>query len=86
LPGRVFTLVEFAYNNDYQSLIKITPFKFLYCRTHVRWDRLEDKFLIGPEMIQEVEDKMKTIQRRSKEAQNIQKHYLDARITNRSYK
>jgi hypothetical protein len=35
-------LVEFAYNNSYQSSIKMAPFKFLYgrpCRTPLSWDR-----------------------------------------------
>jgi hypothetical protein len=66
-------LVEFAYNNNYQSSIKMAPFKFLYgrpCKTPLSWDKLEDKVLIGPEMIQEMEEKMKTIKERLKEAQN----------------
>jgi hypothetical protein len=36
-------LVEFAYNNSYQSTIKMAPFEFLYgrpCRTPLSWDRL----------------------------------------------
>jgi hypothetical protein len=35
-------LVEFAYNNNYQSTIKMAPFEFLYgrlCRTPLSWDR-----------------------------------------------
>jgi glycine cleavage system protein P-like pyridoxal-binding family len=38
-------LVEFAYNNSYQSAIKMAPFEFLYgrpCQTPLSWDRLED--------------------------------------------
>jgi transposase InsO family protein len=49
-------LVEFAYNNSYQSTIKMAPFEFLYgkpCRTPLSWDRLEDRVLVGPEAIQE---------------------------------
>ena len=44
-------LVEFYYNNSYQSSIKITPFEFLYSRpdrTPLSWVRLEDQVLIGP--------------------------------------
>jgi hypothetical protein len=39
-------LVEFAYNNNYQSTIKMAPFEFLYgrpCQMPLSWDRLEDK-------------------------------------------
>jgi hypothetical protein len=54
-------LVEFAYNNSYQSTIKMAPFEFLYgrlCRMPLSWDRLEDRVLqVGPEsMIQEMEE------------------------------
>jgi hypothetical protein len=34
------------------------------------WDRLEDRVLVGPEAIQEMEEKMKTIRRGIKEAQD----------------
>ena len=57
-------LVEFAYNKSYQSTIKMAPFKFLYgrpCRMPLSWDRLEDRVLVGPKEIQEMEEQMKTI-------------------------
>jgi hypothetical protein len=34
-------LVEFAFNNNYQSTIKMAPFEFLYgrpCQTPLSWD------------------------------------------------
>ena len=49
-----FPLVEFAYNNNYQSTIKMALFEFLYgrpCRTPLSWDQLEDRVLVGPEEI-----------------------------------
>jgi hypothetical protein len=48
-------LVEFSYNNNYQSTIKMTPFDFIYGRpfqTSLSWDRLEDRVLVGQEGIQ----------------------------------
>jgi hypothetical protein len=36
-----FPLVEFAFNNNYQSSIKMAPFEFLYgrpCQTPLSWD------------------------------------------------
>jgi hypothetical protein len=43
-------LVEFAYNNSYQSTIKMAPFEFPYgrsCRMPLSWDRLEDRVLVN---------------------------------------
>jgi hypothetical protein len=76
-----FPLVEFTYNNSYQSTIKMVPFEFLYgrtCRTPLSWDWLEDRVLVGPEAIQEMEEKMKNIRQRIKEAQDQQKSYANA--------
>jgi hypothetical protein len=70
-------LVEFAYNNSYQSTIKMAPFEFLYgrpCRTPLSWDRLEDRVLVGPEAIQEMEEQMQTIRPR------IKKRRIDRRV------
>jgi transposase InsO family protein len=69
-------LIEFAYNNSYQSTIKMAPFEFLYgrpCRTPLSWDRLEDRVLVGPEAIQEMEEQMQTIIQRINEAQDRQR-------------
>jgi hypothetical protein len=52
-------LVEFTYNNSYQSTIKMAPFEFLYgrpCQTPLSWDRLKDRVLVGPKAIQEMEE------------------------------
>jgi hypothetical protein len=66
----------------------MAPFEFLYgrpCRTPLSWDRLEDRVLVGPEAIQEMEEKMQTIRQRIKEAQDRQKSYADAHRVDRSY-
>jgi hypothetical protein len=81
-------LVEFSYNNSYQSTIKMAPFEFLYgklCQTPLSWDRIEDRVLVGPEAMQEMEEKMKTIRQRIKEAQDRQKSYADVHRVDRSY-
>jgi hypothetical protein len=49
------------------------------------WDRLEDRVLVGPEAIQEMEDQMKTIRQRIKEAHDRQKSYGNAHPVDRSY-
>jgi hypothetical protein len=49
------------------------------------WDRLEDRVLVGPESIQEMEEQMQTIRQRIKEAQDRQKSYADAHRVDSSY-
>jgi hypothetical protein len=49
------------------------------------WDRLEDRVLVGPEAIQEMEEKIQTIRQRIKEVQDRQKSYADAHRVDRSY-
>jgi hypothetical protein len=56
----------------------MAPFEFLYgrpCRMPLSWDQLEDRVLVGPEAIQEMEEKMQTIRQRIKEEQDRQKSY-----------
>jgi hypothetical protein len=51
----------------------MAPFEFLYgrlCQTPLSWDQLEDRVLVGPEAIQEMEEQMQTIRQRIKEAQD----------------
>jgi hypothetical protein len=49
------------------------------------WDQLEDRVLVGPEAIQEMEEQMKMIRERIKEAQDRQKSYADAHRIDRNY-
>jgi hypothetical protein len=66
----------------------MVPFEFIYgrpCQTPLSWDQLEDMVLVGPEAIQEMEDKMKKIRQRIKEAQDQQKIYADAHCFDCSY-
>jgi hypothetical protein len=81
-------LVEFAYNNSYQSTIKRAPFEFHYgrsCRMPLSWDRLEDRVLVGPEAIQEMKEQMQSIRQMIKEAQDRQKSYADAHRVDLGY-
>jgi hypothetical protein len=84
----LFLLVEFSYKTNYQSAIKTTPFEFLYgrpCQTPLSWDRLEDRVLVGLEVIQEMEDQMKTIRQRVKEAQDRHNIYVDVHCIDHIY-
>jgi transposase InsO family protein len=54
-------LVEFAYNNGYQALLKMSPFETLYgrkCNTPISWDNPTDREIIGPELLREMEEQL----------------------------
>ena len=64
-------LVEFTYNNSYQSTIGMPPFEALYdrkCRSPICWEEVEDRRIFGPDIIQEATDKVKLIKERMKAA------------------
>jgi hypothetical protein len=57
-------LVEFAYNNSYQSSLKMAPFEALYgrrCRTPLNWSQPGEREVFGPELVTEAERKVKLI-------------------------
>jgi hypothetical protein len=81
-------LVDFSYNNNYQSTIKMELFGFLYgqpCQASLSWDRLEDRVLVGPEEIQDMEEQIQSIRQRIKEAQDQHKSYVDAHRVDCNY-
>jgi hypothetical protein len=76
-------LVEFSYNNGYQTLAKLSPFEILYhrkCMTPISWDNPVDRLMVGPEMLQEMEGMVRKVQQNLKEAQDRQKSYADQKI------
>jgi hypothetical protein len=73
---------EFAYNNSYQSSIKMAPFETLYgrkCTTPLFWNQTRESQLFGPDNIREAERKVEIIRENLKEAQSRQKIYADPR-------
>ena len=77
---RHIPLIEFVYNNSFQSSIGMTPYEALYgrkCRTPLCWTELSEKKVIGPDLIQETEEKVKMIRERLKIANDRQKSYAD---------
>ena len=51
-------IVEFAYNNGYQTSTNMSPFDVLYgwkCGTSINWDILVDRLMSQPELLNELE-------------------------------
>ncbi|GJY01079.1 putative reverse transcriptase domain-containing protein [Tanacetum coccineum] len=75
-------LAEFSYNNSYHSSIRCAPFEALYgrkCRSPVLWAEIGESSLIGPELVQEMTDKVVLIKEKLKAARDRQKSYADNR-------
>ena len=76
-------LVEFTYNNGYQTSAKLSPFEILYdrkCTTPISWDNLTDRLMIGLEMVQEMKNMVRKVQQNLKESQDRQKSYANQKI------
>jgi hypothetical protein len=75
-------LAEFSYNNSYHASIGMAPYEALYgrkCRTPLCWRESGEKLLVGPELIQDTNDKIRVVRERMKTAQDRQKSYADKR-------
>lgn len=76
------SLIEFSYNNSYQTSIDMAPFEALYgrkCRSPVCWDEIGERKLLGPEIVQETTEKVKLIRDKLLVAQSRYKSYADNR-------
>jgi hypothetical protein len=74
------SLIEFAYNNSYQSSIGMAPFEALYgrsCRTPICWTETGDNALIGSDLVVETTEKIKLVIQRLETAQSRQVSYAD---------
>ena len=77
---RYIPLMEFAYNNSFQSSIGMAPYEALYgrkCRTPVCWTELNEHKLIGPDLVKDTEEKVQVIRQRLKAASDRQKSYAN---------
>jgi hypothetical protein len=82
-------LVEFAYNNGYQTSLKMSPFEALYgrkCNTPVSWDNPIDRLVLAPEFLKDMEDQMVKIKQNLKTTQDRHKVYADKNMTTREFK
>jgi len=73
-----FHLVEFAYNNGYHTSLQMSPFEVLYgwkCRIPSSWGGPEDKLMLRPEMLKEMEEMVKRVRSNLKAAQDKEKKF-----------
>ncbi|XP_047326921.1 uncharacterized protein LOC124930637 [Impatiens glandulifera] len=73
-------LIEFAYNNSFQTSIGMAPFEALYgkkCRTPLHWDEVGERVVIGPELVANTVALVSKIRERLLTAQSRQKSYAD---------
>ena len=69
-------LMEFAYNNSYQSSIAMAPYG-RRCRTPMCWTELNEHKIIGPDLVKDMEKKVQIIQQRLKATNDRQKSYAN---------
>ena len=77
---RYIPLMEFAYNNSYQSSIGMAPYEALYgrrCRTSMCWTEMNEHKIIGPELVKDTEEKVQIIQQRLKAVCDRQRSYAN---------
>ncbi|PKA48705.1 hypothetical protein AXF42_Ash018522 [Apostasia shenzhenica] len=75
-------LIEFAYNNSYQSSIEMAPYEALYgrkCQSPLCWYEGESRATLGPQLVDETTEKIKFIREKLCTVQDRQKKYYDAR-------
>ena len=75
---KCLSLVEFSYNNSYQSSLKMAPFEALYgrmCRTPLNWSQAREREIFGPGLVIEAEEKVRVIKKNLEAAQARQKLY-----------
>ena len=82
-PGscdRYIPLMEFSYNNNYQSSIGMTLYEALYgrrCRTPMCWIEFHEHKNIGPDLVKDMEEKVWIVQQRLKVASDRQRSYAN---------
>jgi hypothetical protein len=71
---------EFSYNNSYQASIEMAPYEAIYgrqCRTPLFWSQTRESQVFGPEVLRDMEKRVKMIRECLKVAQTQQKSYAD---------
>ena len=85
-----FPLIEFSYNNSYQSSIQMGPYEALCvhrCRSHVGWYEVGEGALIGTDSVhytikrvQLIRDRLRIAQSRHKSYTNVKRRELEFQV------
>ncbi|XP_074365297.1 uncharacterized protein LOC141706401 [Apium graveolens] len=73
-------LIEFSYNNNYHASIGMSPYDALYgrkCRSPLHWEKVGEKKVLGPELVQQTKDAVILIQKRLEATQDRQINNAD---------
>ncbi|GJT54359.1 putative reverse transcriptase domain-containing protein [Tanacetum coccineum] len=79
---RHLPLMEFSYNNSYQTIIKASPFEALYgrkCQSPVCWAEVGNAELTGPAIVHETTEKIVKNKSRIQAAHDRQNSYANVR-------
>ena len=74
------SLMKFSYNNSYQSSLDMAPFKALYgrrCRTPICWEKVGERKLLGPELVQLTTENIQIVRANLKATQDRQQSYAN---------
>ncbi|XP_038889252.1 uncharacterized protein LOC120079148 [Benincasa hispida] len=74
--------MEFAYNINYKATIGMLPFEALYrksCKSSICWDEVGQRKLLGPELVQIINEAIQNIRACMRTTQRKQKSYVDVR-------
>ena len=80
--NKYLPLIEFSYNNSYQSTIEMAPYELLYgrrCRLPLHWDEVGERQLLGPEAVREAQAVVALIRKHMFATQSQKKSYADAK-------
>ena len=58
------------------------PYEALYgrkCRSPLHWDKVRERMLVGPELVNQAVEKIQVVHQRMREAQDRYKSYADKR-------
>ena len=82
LWAKYLSLVEFSYNNSFQSTVGMAPYEVLFgqkCQSPVDCNELGERKYLGPESVEQATEAIKKIKERMKTFQSRQKSYADQR-------
>ncbi|XP_072090487.1 uncharacterized protein [Arachis hypogaea] len=78
-------LIEFSYNNSFQTSIQLAPFETLYergCRSPIRWFEVGEVKFFRPNLVQDAIENVRLTRERLLATQSRQKAYVDNRRSN----